>query len=147
MTFPLALLLLTAAQSAPPRTPLPGPADAAAAFFQREAFICLMMIDACVDGIAMLSPGQMTDLSCRTGRRGFASCRFSVTGVRCRAKFVRAAAGAAHRWARQWSLSPARPGQVWTAAWTVSPAPRGPRVWCEGDDPRLSSAGGEPSRE
>jgi hypothetical protein len=131
-----ALLLLTAAGSSLPGLPasLPGKAEAAAAFFEREANICRGLIDICEGGVGMRSAEEVTGLHCRAGRRGIASCRFEIAGNRCRAAFVSAAAGAEHRRALEWSQLPERTDHVWAVAWTRSPEPRGPRIRCRARD-------------
>ncbi|HYD11696.1 MAG TPA: hypothetical protein VEC11_02495 [Allosphingosinicella sp.] len=127
----LALLLLTAAQAP---SLLPGRAEAAVAFFERQADICRALIDVCEGGVGVRAPEDVTDLSCRTGRPGFATCRFTVAGQRCRADFVSAAAGADHGWALDWSQLPQPSGHGWAVAWTRSPEPRGPRIRCTARD-------------
>ena len=77
MTQFLALILSVAAPG-PADVPaaLPGRSEAAAAFFEYEADACRAMIDVCEGGVGVRSPEFVTGLRCRTGRRGFAACRF-----------------------------------------------------------------------
>ena len=132
----LALLLLTAADAPPPDTPapMPGRAEAAVAYFEREADDCRALIDVCEGGVGVRSPEEVSGLRCRAGARGTATCRFEVAADRCRAHFVSAAAGPAHARALRWSRRPEPAGQAWVVAWTVSPAPRGPRISCAAPD-------------
>jgi hypothetical protein len=136
VTILSALLLLGAAGGAPagPPAALPGRAEAATAWFELQANICRGLIDVCEGGVGVPSAEEVSGLRCRAGRRGEANCRFAVSGHRCRARFVSAAAGPAHVWARQWSQLPAPSGHAWSVAWTVSPAPRGPRITCRARD-------------
>ena len=131
MTPLLALLLLPAAGTP---APLPGEAEAAAAYFEWEANLCRALIDVCDFPLAPPAPAGIANLRCRPGRSGTATCGFEVAGQSCRAHFVSAAAGPAHAWAMEWSSLPAAAaaGHAWAVAWTVSPAPRGPRIRCRG---------------
>jgi hypothetical protein len=127
-----ALLLLAAAGGSP--AGLPGPAEAATAWFELQANICRGLIDLCEGGVGVPSAAEIGRLRCAAGRPGFAHCRFRIADRSCRAAFVSAAAGPAHAWARQWSQLPEPSAQAWSVAWTRSPEPRGPRITCRAPD-------------
>lgn len=108
---------------------LPGATDAAVAYVENEADMCRAMIDVC-EGVATPSPELVSELRCRAGRRGTATCRFRYADSRCRAHFVSAGAGADYRWALDWRSSPTAADPAWAVAWTHSPDPRRPRIRC-----------------
>jgi hypothetical protein len=126
----LALLLLPGGTAFAQDRPLPSAADVAAAYFEWEADVCRALIDVCETAIHHPTPDGVSELRCRAGRSGFATCRFAVFPLRCTAHFVGRAVGAARDWATDWSNLPSPVDRPWLVAWTTSPDPRGPRIRC-----------------